>query len=205
MVRNVRQVCEGGLRGCLSIMLDAVRSQMSVPSLSNSPWMRGAPQMGVCMFSEGTARTKFAGRNAEQSQSGVGVRRERLWAGTRDQSVCVVDNGRRVPPLWGGCSAIEERPLREKAVKRASRVRHWMPTLKTLRAPGRRPVDGPGRLDLVYRLLLQGCGQPIDESVGQRADGRSIDMFLDRYDVVLLAVEKTRKSLEETTPRGLGR
>src|SRR3984893_16125568 len=43
--RNVRQVCEGGLRQRTMYLLTLV-SPISMPSLSNSPWMRGAPQVG---------------------------------------------------------------------------------------------------------------------------------------------------------------
>jgi len=41
--RNVRQVCEGGLRR-RTMYLATVVSLISMPSLSNSPWMWGAPQ-----------------------------------------------------------------------------------------------------------------------------------------------------------------
>ena len=40
--RNVRQVCDGGPR-CLIMYLETVESATSKPSLSSSPWMRGAP------------------------------------------------------------------------------------------------------------------------------------------------------------------
>src|SRR5712691_11920178 len=43
--RKVRQVCDGGLRQRTMYLLTLV-SPMSMPSLSNSPWMRGAPQVG---------------------------------------------------------------------------------------------------------------------------------------------------------------
>jgi hypothetical protein len=42
LARNVRQVCDGGLRW-RGISREMVRSEMSMPSLSNSPWMQGAP------------------------------------------------------------------------------------------------------------------------------------------------------------------
>src|SRR5262249_13860848 len=41
--RKVFQVCEGGLR-LRTRYLPTLVSPMSMPSLSNSPWMRGAPQ-----------------------------------------------------------------------------------------------------------------------------------------------------------------
>ena len=43
--RNVRQLCEGGCRRRI-IYLDTVDSASSKPSLSNSPWIRGAPHNG---------------------------------------------------------------------------------------------------------------------------------------------------------------
>src|SRR5450432_3564917 len=48
--RNVRQVWLGDVR-CRTIYLLTLVSPMSIPSLSNSPWIRGAHQEGV-----GTAR-----------------------------------------------------------------------------------------------------------------------------------------------------
>ena len=44
--RNVRQVCQGGLR-CRSMYLATVGSVISIPSLSNSPCTRGAPHIGL--------------------------------------------------------------------------------------------------------------------------------------------------------------
>ena len=41
LARNVRQLC--GLRG-RGMRRDTVRSEVLTPSLSSSPWMRGAPQ-----------------------------------------------------------------------------------------------------------------------------------------------------------------
>src|SRR4029453_507973 len=46
--RNVRQVCEGGFRG-LTMYLETVDWDMSMPSLSSSPCTRGAPQVGLEM------------------------------------------------------------------------------------------------------------------------------------------------------------
>ena len=43
--RKVRQVCDGGLRQRTMYLLTLV-SPMPMPSLSNSPWMRGAPHKG---------------------------------------------------------------------------------------------------------------------------------------------------------------
>src|SRR5215469_4527929 len=43
--RKVRQVCDGGLRQRTMYLLTLL-SPMSMPSLSSSPWMRGAPQPG---------------------------------------------------------------------------------------------------------------------------------------------------------------
>jgi hypothetical protein len=43
LARNVRQVCEGGLRR-RGISRETVRSATEMPSLSNSAWIRGAPQ-----------------------------------------------------------------------------------------------------------------------------------------------------------------
>ena len=39
-----RHVCEGGLRGLGGMKRETLRSPMSMPSLSNSPWILGAPQ-----------------------------------------------------------------------------------------------------------------------------------------------------------------
>jgi hypothetical protein len=45
--RNVRQVCDGGPRRRI-MYLETVDSAISNPSLSSSPWMRGAPHNGFC-------------------------------------------------------------------------------------------------------------------------------------------------------------
>jgi hypothetical protein len=42
----VLQVCEGGFL-ILGISRETDLSEMSIPSLSNSPWMRGAPHGGL--------------------------------------------------------------------------------------------------------------------------------------------------------------
>jgi hypothetical protein len=42
-VRNVRQVCDGTV-GRLGRSRETVRSETAIPSFSNSPWIRGAPQ-----------------------------------------------------------------------------------------------------------------------------------------------------------------
>src|SRR5439155_1785335 len=54
--RNVRQVCEGdfGRRG---MRRATVRCDTSKPSLSSSPWMRGAPQRGLA---RAMVRTRWA-------------------------------------------------------------------------------------------------------------------------------------------------
>jgi hypothetical protein len=44
--RDVRQLCEGGLLP-RSMYLATVGSVISIPSLSNSPWIRGAPHSGL--------------------------------------------------------------------------------------------------------------------------------------------------------------
>src|ERR1017187_6859123 len=44
--KKVRQVCDGGFR-LRTMFLPTLVSPMSMPSLSNSPWMRGAPQSGL--------------------------------------------------------------------------------------------------------------------------------------------------------------
>src|SRR6266404_6083152 len=54
--RNVRQVCEGGF-GRRGMSRATVRCETSKPSLSSSPWMRGAPQRG---FASAMVRTSFA-------------------------------------------------------------------------------------------------------------------------------------------------
>ena len=41
--KNVRHVCDGGMSR-LGRYRDTVRSEMVMPSLSSSPWIRGAPQ-----------------------------------------------------------------------------------------------------------------------------------------------------------------
>jgi hypothetical protein len=46
LVRNVRQVWEGGERR-LGISRETVRSATSMPSFMSSPWIRGAPHKGV--------------------------------------------------------------------------------------------------------------------------------------------------------------
>src|ERR1039458_7947971 len=43
--RKVLHVCEGGFRRRIMYLLTLV-SPTSMPSMSNSPWMRGAPQSG---------------------------------------------------------------------------------------------------------------------------------------------------------------
>ncbi len=43
--RKVRQACDGGLR-CRTVYLETVGSEISIPSLSNSPWILGAPHKG---------------------------------------------------------------------------------------------------------------------------------------------------------------
>jgi hypothetical protein len=45
-VRNVRQVCEGGV-GRFGMRRETVRSATSNPSLRSSPWIRGAPHSGL--------------------------------------------------------------------------------------------------------------------------------------------------------------
>ena len=45
--RNVRQVWDGGLVSRRGIRLETVRSEISIPSLSSSPWILGAPQSGL--------------------------------------------------------------------------------------------------------------------------------------------------------------
>jgi hypothetical protein len=40
-----RQVCDGGFRRC-GMYRDTVASETLKPSMSNSAWMRGAPQVG---------------------------------------------------------------------------------------------------------------------------------------------------------------
>ena|SRR5260221_10232072 len=47
--RNVRQVCDGGPRRRI-IYLETVDSAISNPSLSSSPWMRGAPHNGFSLL-----------------------------------------------------------------------------------------------------------------------------------------------------------
>src|SRR5215469_18839196 len=44
--RKLRQVCDGGFRRRTRYLLTLV-SPTSIPSFSNSPWMRGAPQSGL--------------------------------------------------------------------------------------------------------------------------------------------------------------
>src|SRR5262249_42312397 len=47
--RKVRQVCDGGPR-CRVMYLDTVDPAISNPSLSRSPWMRGAPHNGFSVL-----------------------------------------------------------------------------------------------------------------------------------------------------------
>ena len=44
-MRKVRHVWDGG-RGNLATIRETVRSETSIPSLRNSPWIRGAPHSG---------------------------------------------------------------------------------------------------------------------------------------------------------------
>jgi hypothetical protein len=44
-LRNARHVCEGGLRW-RTMYFATVACKCSIPSVSNSPWMRGAPHRG---------------------------------------------------------------------------------------------------------------------------------------------------------------
>src|SRR5256885_8608357 len=46
LVRNVRQVCDGEGRR-FGISRETVRSATSMPSLSSSPWILGAPHRGL--------------------------------------------------------------------------------------------------------------------------------------------------------------
>src|SRR5207249_11764961 len=45
-MRNVRQVCEGGVRR-FGMSRETVRSATWKPSFSSSPWILGAPQRGL--------------------------------------------------------------------------------------------------------------------------------------------------------------
>jgi hypothetical protein len=60
--RNVRHVCDGG-PGCLIMYLETVDSATSKPSLSSSPWMRGAPHNGfsllICRMRSRNSRSIF--------------------------------------------------------------------------------------------------------------------------------------------------
>ena len=60
--RNVRHVCDGGPR-CRIMYLETVDSATSNPSLSSSPWMRGAPHNGfsllICRMSSRNSRSIF--------------------------------------------------------------------------------------------------------------------------------------------------
>src|SRR5262249_33577723 len=47
--RNVRQVCDGGRRRRI-MYLETVDSVSSNPSLSSSPWIRGAPHNGFSLL-----------------------------------------------------------------------------------------------------------------------------------------------------------
>jgi len=68
--RNVRHVCDGGPR-CLIMYLETVDSATSKPSLSSSPWMRGAPHNGfsllICRIRSRNSRSIFGlGVNAKK-------------------------------------------------------------------------------------------------------------------------------------------
>src|SRR5262249_19428512 len=60
--RNVRHVCDGGPR-CLIMYLETANSATSKPSLSSSPWMRGAPHNGfsllICRIRSRNSRSIF--------------------------------------------------------------------------------------------------------------------------------------------------
>src|SRR3979411_1287664 len=49
MKNNVSQPCDGGSR-LLTIYLATLVSPTPIPSLSNSPWIRGAPHSGLAML-----------------------------------------------------------------------------------------------------------------------------------------------------------
>ena len=60
--RNVRHVCDGGPR-CLIMYLETVDSATSKPSLSSSPWLRGAPHnkfsLLICRMRSRNSRSIF--------------------------------------------------------------------------------------------------------------------------------------------------
>lgn len=104
VARNVRHLCEGGLRRRGSNR-ETVRSEISMPGSSNSPWMRGAPHamlaLAVCLINDltsaPTAWLKSGGGPAcsrdrhSGARAGTGGDRGRARGGTGS---CGRDRGR---------------------------------------------------------------------------------------------------------------
>src|SRR6266481_2320450 len=60
MSRNIFQPCDGGSR-LLTIYLATLVCPTSIPSLSNSPWIRGAPHSGLAMLISRISLRTFGG------------------------------------------------------------------------------------------------------------------------------------------------
>jgi hypothetical protein len=68
LVRKVRHVCDGGLRDARGIRRETSPSEISMPSLSSSPWMHGAPHNGWPAQLGGRGRA-YGGRRERQVQT----------------------------------------------------------------------------------------------------------------------------------------
>jgi hypothetical protein len=79
--RNVRQVCDGAVSRS-GRYRDTVRSETAIPSFSNSPWMRGAPQRRFSV-----ANRRISDRSCG-SMHGLPGRRERRRQHPRNPSRC---------------------------------------------------------------------------------------------------------------------
>ena len=108
LFRNVRQVCDGGLRR-RPMYLPTLVSPTSMPSFSNSPWMRGAPHSGFSrLIRRITSRTSCGTRASWPAVTAL-PRPEQPegFAMPRDDGVRLDDDQRRSPV---GPDATEPRP-----------------------------------------------------------------------------------------------
>jgi hypothetical protein len=80
--RNVRHVCDGTVRRS-GRYRDTVRSETTIPSFSNSPWIRGAPHSRFSM-----AMRRMRARTSASMHGLPGRRRERRLQHPRKPSRC---------------------------------------------------------------------------------------------------------------------
>ena len=71
--RRLRHVWEGGLRGLVGMKRETLHSLMTMPSLSNSPWIFGAPQVGLA-----SAIRRMSCLTSVETSPSVGVRERDL-------------------------------------------------------------------------------------------------------------------------------